>query len=73
VGERLLLGDGRGGLATAEVTGVGRDALRLSIVDRRRVAAPCPTVTLAQALVKGERGELAVELATEAGVDAVLP
>jgi 16S rRNA (uracil1498-N3)-methyltransferase len=30
-------------------------------------------VTLAQALVKGERGELAVELATEAGVDAVLP
>lgn len=73
MGERLLLGDGRGGLATAEVTGVGRDALRLSIVDRRRVAAPCPTVTLAQALVKGERGELAVELATEAGVDAVLP
>jgi 16S rRNA (uracil1498-N3)-methyltransferase len=73
VGERLLLGDGRGGLATAEVTGVGRDALRLSILDRRRVPAPCPTVTLAQALVKGERGELAVELATEAGVDAVLP
>ncbi len=28
---------------------------------------------LAQALVKGDRGELAVELATEAGVDAVLP
>ncbi|MDT7684982.1 MAG: hypothetical protein QOG57_5292, partial [Pseudonocardiales bacterium] len=26
MGERLLLGDGRGGLATAEVTGVGRDA-----------------------------------------------
>jgi 16S rRNA (uracil1498-N3)-methyltransferase len=30
-------------------------------------------VTLVQALVKGDRGELAVELATEAGVDAVLP
>jgi 16S rRNA (uracil1498-N3)-methyltransferase len=30
-------------------------------------------VTLAQALVKGDRGELAVELATEAGVDEVLP
>jgi len=73
VGERLLLGDGRGGLADAEVTGVGRDTLRLAILDRRVVAAPSPTVTLAQALVKGERGELAVELATEAGVDAVLP
>ena len=30
-------------------------------------------MVLAQALVKGDRGELAVELATEAGVDGVLP
>lgn len=73
VGERLLLGDGRGGLADAEVTSVGRDSLRLAVLGRRTVPAPCPTVTLAQALVKGDRGELAVELATEAGVDAVLP
>ena len=35
---------------------------------RRR---PRPRVALAQALVKGDRGELAVELATEAGVDEV--
>jgi 16S rRNA (uracil1498-N3)-methyltransferase len=41
---------------------------------RRQIEpAPALRVTLAQALVKGERGELAVELATEAGVDAVLP
>ena len=73
VGETLLLGDGRGGLATATVTGVGRDALSLRVLTRRRVPAPSPRVTLAQALVKGERGELAVELATEAGVDAVSP
>jgi 16S rRNA (uracil1498-N3)-methyltransferase len=73
VGETLLLGDGRGGLATATVTGVGRDALSLRVLARRRVPAPSPRVTLAQALVKGERGELAVELATEAGVDAVSP
>ncbi|WP_051581372.1 16S rRNA (uracil(1498)-N(3))-methyltransferase [Pseudonocardia acaciae] len=73
VGERLLLGDGRGGLADAEVTEVGRDALTVRILARRRVPAPRPTVTLAQALVKGDRGELAVELATEAGVDAILP
>jgi 16S rRNA (uracil1498-N3)-methyltransferase len=73
VGERLLLGDGRGGLADTEVTGVGKDSLRLAVLGRRAVAAPSPSVTLAQALVKGERGELAVELATEAGVDTVLP
>jgi 16S rRNA (uracil1498-N3)-methyltransferase len=73
VGEGLLLADGRGGLAHAVVTAVGKDALRLEVVDRRSVPAPAPRVLLAQALVKGDRGELAVELATEAGVDAVLP
>jgi 16S rRNA (uracil1498-N3)-methyltransferase len=52
---------------------VGRDSLAVRILARRQVPAPKPLVTLAQALVKGERGELAVELATEAGVDAVLP
>ena len=34
---------------------------------------PRPRVVLAQALVKGDRGELAVELATEAGVDEIVP
>lgn len=72
-GEGLLLADGRGGLAHAVVAAVGKDALELEIVDRRQVPAPTPRVLLAQALVKGDRGELAVELATEAGVDAVLP
>jgi 16S rRNA (uracil1498-N3)-methyltransferase len=55
------------------VAEVGRDALTVRILGRDQVPAPKPTVTLAQALVKGDRGELAVELATEAGVDAVLP
>jgi 16S rRNA (uracil1498-N3)-methyltransferase len=72
-GERLLLGDGRGGVATAEVTEVGRDRLGLRILHVERVPAPSPTVTLAQALVKGDRGELSVELATEAGIDEILP
>jgi len=72
-GEGLLLADGRGGLAHAVVTAVAKDTLELEVVDRRTLPAPAPRVLLAQALVKGDRGELAVELATEAGVDAVLP
>jgi 16S rRNA (uracil1498-N3)-methyltransferase len=72
-GEAVLLGDGRGGLARARVTATGRDAVDLTIDTRHAVDPPNPRVLLAQALVKGERGELAVELATEAGVDAVLP
>ena len=35
--------------------------------------APSPRITLVQALAKGDRGELAVELATEVGVDEVVP
>jgi 16S rRNA (uracil1498-N3)-methyltransferase len=72
-GEELLLADGRGGLARAVVEDVARDALALRVVDRSLLPSPVPRVVLAQALVKGDRGELAVELATEAGVDAVLP
>jgi 16S rRNA (uracil1498-N3)-methyltransferase len=72
-GERLMLTDGRGGLAGCEVLGAGRDLLRLRVLRRGTEPVPALRVALAQALIKGERGELAVELATEAGVDAVLP
>ena len=73
LGERLLLSDGRGGMAGCEVLDSGRDRLRLRVLRRTTEPAPALRVTLGQALVKGERGELAVELATEAGVDAILP
>lgn len=73
-GERLLLTDGRGAVAECAVTGsAGRDALGLRVLRRWHEPRPDLRVVLAQALVKGDRGELAVELATEAGVDAVLP
>ena len=72
-GEELVVSDGRGGLATCRVEHAERDTVRLTVLRRDHEAAPELTVLLAQALVKGDRGELAVELATEAGVDAVLP
>lgn len=75
-GERLVLSDGAGDAADCVVESVrtGRDAaLHVRIERRWREPAPRLRVTVAQALVKGDRGELAVELATEAGADAVLP
>lgn len=72
VGEGLELADGAGVLARCEVVVVGA-GLIVDVLERRVVAAPAVRVTLAQALPKGERGELAVELATELGVDAVIP
>jgi 16S rRNA (uracil1498-N3)-methyltransferase len=72
-GEAVLLSDGRGGLAHAVVDAAGRDTVDLTVTGRADAAPPAPRVVLAQALVKGDRGELAVELATEAGVDVILP
>jgi 16S rRNA (uracil1498-N3)-methyltransferase len=72
-GEQVLLSDGHGGLARCEVTAARRDELELRVLRRWVEPPPALRVTLAQALIKGDRGELAIELATEAGVDAVLP
>jgi 16S rRNA (uracil1498-N3)-methyltransferase len=72
-GEQLVLSDGRGSVARCAVDAAERDAVRLSVRQRWTEPAPAPRVVLAQALVKGERGELAVEQATEAGVDEVVP
>lgn len=73
VGEHVDLADGRGTRASCTVVSVGQDVVRLR-VDRRAVEpAPQPWLVLVQALAKGDRGELAVELATEVGVDEVLP
>ncbi len=72
-GERLTLTDGGGELALCEVLETGRDWLRLRVLRRGSEPTPALHVTLVQALVKGERAELAVELAVEAGVDAVVP
>jgi 16S rRNA (uracil1498-N3)-methyltransferase len=72
-GEPLVLTDGRGGRATGTVTETGRKEITVQVSAVAAVAAPDLRVTLVQALPKGDRSELAVDLATEAGVDALVP
>jgi 16S rRNA (uracil1498-N3)-methyltransferase len=72
-GEDVLLADGRGGLAEAVVAEVGKDRVSLRVLGRRRLPEPSPRLVVAQALPKGERAELAVELLTELGVDEIVP
>ncbi|GAA3857846.1 16S rRNA (uracil(1498)-N(3))-methyltransferase [Saccharothrix violaceirubra] len=72
-GEELVLSDGTGAQARCVVAEALKDGLRLDVVERWVVPEPRVRVVVAQALVKGDRGELAVELATEAGVDGVVP
>ncbi|WP_199037147.1 16S rRNA (uracil(1498)-N(3))-methyltransferase [Glycomyces salinus] len=72
-GETLTLSDGDGGTARARVTATDRGLLRLEILERSSEPAPDPKLTVAQALPKGDRGELAVQMLTEIGVDEVIP
>jgi 16S rRNA (uracil1498-N3)-methyltransferase len=71
-GEELVLGDGAGDLARCVVEQAGRDGLQARVLDRWQVPPVQPPVTVVQALPKAERSELAIELATEAGADALL-
>jgi 16S rRNA (uracil1498-N3)-methyltransferase len=73
VGEELLLGDGRGGLASCTVTAVARGRLDLAVRAVDTIAAPAVRITVAQGIAKGDRGEFAVQAMTEAGVDEILP
>ncbi len=72
-GEEVWLADGTGGLAECTVVAAGPDRLDLRVVRHRLLEPPSPRVVVAQALPKGDRGELAVELMTELGVDEILP
>jgi 16S rRNA (uracil1498-N3)-methyltransferase len=71
VGERVDVADGAGTIAECVVTRTQRGQLELAVTARRTVPRPEPAIVVVQAIPKGDRGPLAVELMTEVGVDAV--
>jgi 16S rRNA (uracil1498-N3)-methyltransferase len=72
-GELVRVGDGRGTVAEGSVVSAGQQGLRVAVSARFEVPAQTPEFVLVQALPKGDRGPLAVELATELGVDRIVP
>ena len=72
-GEELILADGRGGSARAEVTAVGRGSVELTVLGVDREPPPDPRLVVVQGIAKGDRGELAVQAMTEVGVDEIVP
>lgn len=72
-GEEVLLADGSGRLARCEVTQVGKAQLDAVVRSLSQEPEPSPRFTLVQALAKGDRDLLAIEVGTELGVDAVVP
>lgn len=72
-GERADLSDGAGTLAEGVVLTVTRDSVTVELRAVHTAPRPQPRIVIAQALPKGDRGELAVELMTEIGVDTIVP
>jgi 16S rRNA (uracil1498-N3)-methyltransferase len=73
VGESLRVANGFGTVLECFVAEVRADGLRLTVLTRRSEPNPDPRLVVVQALPKGDRGELAVEMLTELGVDEVVP
>ena len=73
VGEAVAITDGRGTTVIGSVTETGKR--RLTVVAERveSVPEPAPRICVVQALPKGDRGELAVEVLTEIGVSTIVP
>ena len=73
VDEAVVLTDGAGTSATGSVASIGKRVFTVDIeavsVDERAE----PSLVVVQAIPKGDRGELAVEVLTEIGVDEIVP
>lgn len=72
-GEQLLLGNGAGLMLKGTVRTVAAGEFTLEVAEANQVEAPAPRIRLVQALAKGDRDELAIQAATELGVDGVIP
>jgi len=73
-GEPIEVVDGAGTRLRGEVTeGSGPAAVEIAVREVSHEEPPRPRLVLVQALAKGGRDEMAVEAATELGVDAVRP
>jgi 16S rRNA (uracil1498-N3)-methyltransferase len=73
VDEAVTLGDGRGVWLDGLVTAATPKHVDVRITGRAEVPDASPRIVLVQALAKGDRDELAVQAATELGVDAIVP
>ena len=72
-GEPILVADTVGRRAHGTVAAVDRDTVTVTVERLEQVSAQRPQLVLVQALAKGDRDTLAVQSATELGVDAVVP
>jgi 16S rRNA (uracil1498-N3)-methyltransferase len=72
-GETIMIGNGRGLGVRGVVVDVRGSSLIVEVVNHLTSATEPRRFVAAQALAKGDRSELAVEMMTEIGVDEIVP
>lgn len=72
-GEPVVLTDGRGRSADCVVVEASRSGLVCQVHGWRTTPPPSPRLVVVQALPKGDRAELAVQMLTEVGADVIVP
>lgn len=73
VGARIVVFNGTGSEATAEITEIGKGAVHLKHLQSTKTEPLRCSITLAQAVPKGKHMELIVQKATELGVARIIP
>ena len=73
VGDRVVVFNGAGVEATAEIFAIGRDRVEMRHLQHAKSQPLACKITLAQAIPKGKNMELIVQKATELGVAAIVP
>ena len=73
VGETVDVANGKGLRASCSVTQTERNSIQLLIIEVLQESVSTPQFTVVQALAKGDRADLALEVLTEVGVDVIVP
>ncbi|MEO5916681.1 MAG: 16S rRNA (uracil(1498)-N(3))-methyltransferase [Luteolibacter sp.] len=72
-GDSVIVFDGHGRRASAEILAVSRDRVALKLGEILPSRAPLPAITLAQAIPKGKNMDLIVQKSVELGIAAIQP
>jgi 16S rRNA (uracil1498-N3)-methyltransferase len=73
VGQRIVVFNGRGAEAVAEISGIAKSRVQLKTLQISQTPPlPC-AITLAQAIPKGKNMELIIQKGTELGVSKIVP
>jgi 16S rRNA (uracil1498-N3)-methyltransferase len=72
-GAEFMLSDGNGAWSQVKAIEVSKRAMQVQVMDSGFQEALPTTITVVQALPKGDRSKEAIELLTESGVDRIVP